>query len=352
MSRFLVKFIVLPVLLAMAVFIWLWMDVQEYLDTPLKLQQDELLLEVKSGDNFTRITGKLTQQGILSNPRYLRLYVRLTQQLNKIHIGEYKLSTGMTPRQLLDMLAQGRIMQYSFTIIEGWTFKQLLMELKKNTHLEHQLTSRDEASVMQALGYDGIKAEGRFMPDTYHFPKGMTDVAFLRRAYQSMQDYLQAVWPKRDVGLPIETPYEALILASIVEKETGRAEERAAIAGVFARRLQKGMRLQSDPTTIYGMGDRYKGNISRKDLLADTPYNTYRIKGLPPTPIAFPGREAIDAVLHPQPGDALYFVSKGNGRHYFSSTLEEHNQAVIKYQLKGRRKNFSSYKIDAEKQDE
>ena len=182
------------------------------------------------------------------------------------------------------------------------------------------------------------------MADTYYYPRGLSDVDLLKRSYEAMTNYLAEKWPERDVGLPVKTPYEALILASIVEKETGLASERGMIAGVFSRRLQKNMRLQSDPTVIYGMGEQYQGNIRRRDLNADNPYNTYQRFGLPPTPIALPGRDAIDAVLHPQEGDALYFVSKGDGSHYFSATLEEHNEAVIQYQLKGRKKPFSSYR--------
>jgi UPF0755 protein len=197
--------------------------------------------------------------------------------------------------------------------------------------------------IMTALGHTGQHPEGRFMPDTYLFPKNTRDVDFLQRAYASMKNYLDQAWPQRGVGLAVKTPYEALILASIVEKETGLASERKAIAGVFNRRLLKRMRLQTDPTVIYGMGEKFDGNIRRRDLLRDNPYNTYRRFGLPPTPIALPGREAIDAVLHPQEDDTLYFVSKGDGSHHFSKTLKEHNQAVIKYQLNGRKKSFSSY---------
>ena len=202
---------------------------------------------------------------------------------------------------------------------------------------------------MERLGHAGEHPEGRFLPDTYHFPKNLTDVAFLKRAYDAMTQTLAREWEGRAVGLPLKTPYEALILASIVEKETGLASERQAIAGVFVRRLNKGMRLQTDPTVIYGMGDRYKGNIRKSDLQEDTPYNTYRRFGLPPTPIAMPGRDAIHATLHPDDSKNIYFVSRGDGSHHFSATLEEHNNAVIKYQLKGRKRPFSSYNPSTDK---
>jgi UPF0755 protein len=238
---------------------------------------------------------------------------------------------------------EGKVIQYSITLVDGWTFAQALEVVQSNPYLVHRLEGLDADTIMARLGYAGQHPEGRFMPDTYFFPRGLTDIAFLQRAYQAMQSYLDTAWRSRDVGIPVHTPYEALILASIVEKETGLASERRAIAGVFSRRLIKHMRLQSDPTVIYGMGDSYKGNIRRRDLHSDNAYNTYQHAGLPPTPIALPSRDAIDAVLHPEEGDALYFVSRGDGSHKFSATLEEHNQAVIKYQLKGKIKPFSSF---------
>jgi len=200
--------------------------------------------------------------------------------------------------------------------------------------LQHTLVATDADTVMTALGHPDMNPEGRFLPETYYFPRGTTDVDFLRRAYADMQAFLQQVWAQRDDGLPLKSPYEALTLASIVEKETGVAAERPQIAGVFVRRLKKGMKLQTDPTVIYGMGDRYDGDIRFRDLRTDTAYNTYTRFGLPPTPIAMPGKDAILAVLHPADGKALYFVSRGDGSHHFSSTLEEHNRAVDRYQRK------------------
>lgn len=335
------RFLLLASILAVA---WLWYDITQYMNSPMRIPETGFILSVNSGSHLTRIAQQLKQQQLLDKPFYLKLYARWHGLGEKIHVGEYQLTSSMTPLMLLTDLNNGKVIQYSITIVEGWTFKQLLNHIKENTYLTHTLTDMNDGDVMAALGYAGIHPEGRFMADTYHFPRGLSDRDFLKRSYDAMAAYLQQKWPERDVGIPLKTPYEALILASIVEKETGLASERKMIAGVFSRRLQKRMRLQSDPTVIYGMGDRYNGNIRRSDLNRDNAYNTYQRFGLPPTPIALPGRDAIDAVLHPQDGDALYFVSKGDGSHYFSSNLQQHNDAVIRYQLKGRKKPFSSYK--------
>ena len=323
---------------------WLVYDIKHFMATPMTLPADGMVLKVETGSNLTRIANQLGQQKVLAHPRYLLWYARWSSQSKKIHVGEYELKSGDTPLALLDKIAKGDVIQYSLTIVEGWTFEQMLDAISRHPHIQHTLQQTDNDYVMQQLGFSGKHPEGLFMPDTYHFPRDEKDVAILKRAYQAMEKYLEQKWQDRKMGLPIKTSYEALILASIVEKETGRSFERPAIAGVFTRRLIKRMRLQSDPTTIYGMGKRYKGNIKSSHLLEETPYNTYKIFGLPPTPIAMPGRKAIDAVMHPLEGDALYFVAKGDGSHQFSATLEDHNKAVIKYQLKGRQKNFSSFK--------
>jgi UPF0755 protein len=325
---------------------WLAYDIQQFMSEPMNVPEQGLVIKVDQGSNLTRIAYHLQREQVINKPRYLTWYARWTSQANKIHIGEYKLEQGATPLALLESISKGDVIQYSLTIVEGWTFKQMLEAINNNEYVEHTLNDLSNEQIMAKLGHPGEHPEGRFMPDTYHFPRGINDLVLLERAYQSMSAYLEKQWQSRDVGIPIKTPYEALILASIVEKETGLASERPAIAGVFSRRLIKRMRLQSDPTVIYGMGDRFKGNIRRSDLKNDTPYNTYRNFGLPPTPIALPGRDAINAVLSPAEGDALYFVSKGDGSHYFSATLQEHNNAVIKYQLKGKKKPFSSYKPD------
>lgn len=343
MKRVIRKILFAALIVSVGAGLWLWYDVSHFLTTPIALPDESIKIEVAHGSNLTRVAKMLGDRQLITKPRYLIWYARWLRQADKIHVGEYQITAGTTPRALLAQLVEGQVIQYSITLVEGWTFTQALDVIQADAQLVHQLEGLDEDSIMIKLGYVGQHPEGRFMPDTYYFPRGMTDIAFLQRAYQAMEDYLAKAWQTRDVGIPVKTPYEALILASIVEKETGLTSERHAIAGVFSRRLIKRMRLQSDPTVIYGMGDEYKGNIRRRDLRNNNEYNTYQHAGLPPTPIALPGRNAIDAVLHPLEGDALYFVSRGDGSHQFSATLEEHNQAVIKYQLKGRARPFSTY---------
>ncbi len=342
MRKGLFKLGMLLFLLVAVALAWIGYDVNQYLDEPIPIQQTQHY-ELKPGSNFVRVVNELKQAGMISQSRYLRWYGRFTGKARQIKAGEYEIPVGLTPRQLLDMMVIGKVRQYALTLVEGWNFRQVMDAVHTHPSLEHTLQGLDGAAIMTRLGYQDEHPEGRFLPDTYHFPKGLSDVAFLKRAYEAMAQALTEEWEGRAVGLPLQTPYDALILASIVEKETGLASERQAIAGVFVRRLEKGMRLQTDPTVIYGMGDRYDGNIRKKDLLRDTPYNTYTRGGLPPTPIAMPGRDAIHATLHPDESQNIYFVSRGDGSHHFSATLEEHNNAVIKYQLKGRKRPFSSY---------
>jgi UPF0755 protein len=346
MKRFIAKSLAGFFLVAVVVAVWLWFDLRNFLVQPLSVPEEGFILEVKPGSNLTRITQQLAKQDILSKPRYFIGYARWYQHMDKIHVGDYLIEKGSTAESLLQQLAQGKVVQYPLTLVEGWTFEQMLQTIAEDQHLLHTLQGLDPAVIMQHIGYPGIHPEGQFLPDTYLFPRGTTDVAFLQRAYQAMQNYLKEQWAIRDTNIPLQTPAQALILASIIEKETGQVTERQQIAGVFSRRLAKRMRLQSDPTIIYGMGERFDGNIRKRDLSLESPYNTYRIFGLPPTPIAMPGRDAIHASLHPDPGDALYFVAKGNGSHYFSASLDEHNNAVIKYQLKGRKRDFSTYQQD------
>ena len=251
----------------------------------------------------------------------------------KLHAGEYALDPGITPRGLFEKMAAGDVIQHKFTIVEGWTFAQLRDALAQDGMIEHSLAGRADSDIMKDLGSGGAPAEGWFLPQTYQFVKGMSDLDILRRAHKAMKQTLDRLWNSRAQDLPLKTPYEALILASIVEKETGQAAERPVIAGVFEHRLKIGMRLQTDPTVIYGLGSRYDGKIHTRDLETDTPYNTYTRAGLTPTPIALPGAASIEAVLHPAPTDALYFVARGDGTHEFSATLEAHNRAVAKYQL-------------------
>ncbi len=342
MKQVLYKLTAMGLLAASLLAGWLWWDYSAFLDNPLRLPEAGLELRVEPGQTLTGVARRLGREGVLEHPGYLLWHARWRGRTT-IQAGEYRLAPGTTPVRLLEQLTRGEVIQYSLTVVEGWTFRQLMEAVNAHEALDHTLGEADAATVMARLGRPGEHPEGRFLPDTYHFPRGTTDVEFLRRAYRAMERVLAEEWEQRAVGLPLRTPYEALILASIVEKETGLASERAAIAGVFIRRLQRGMRLQSDPTVIYGLGARFDGNLRRADLRRDTPYNTYRRRGLPPTPIALPGRAAIHATLHPEEGDAVYFVSRGDGSHHFSATLEEHNEAVIRYQLKGRRRAFSSY---------
>lgn len=347
MSRLLYRLVAIAILAAAIGGSWLWNDYRIFLQTAMTAQPLNYTLE--PGANLTGVVRDLAQQGLITNPRYLLMHARLQGNANRIGSGEYRINAGTTPEEFYQQLVAGKVVQHALTIVEGWSFRQMIDALNAQPQIKHTLATATDAQIMAAIGHANEHPEGRFLADTWHFPLGMSDVDFLRRAYAAMQTYLTKEWETRAVGIPLKTPYEALILASIIEKETGLASERAAIAGVFTRRLQKRIRLQTDPTVIYGMGARYKGNIRRSDLKRDTPYNTYRRHGLPPTPIALPGRAAIHAALHPEPGDALYFVARGDGSHYFSSTLEQHNRAVIKYQLKGRKRSFSSYKSEDKK---
>lgn len=342
MRKLTYKVITPTLLLGLLALGWLWVDYQNFLRTPLSLPSDKYVVDVPPGGNLSRLARKLYTDGIIRSHRYLILYARLSGNANNIQTGEYELTKNMTPTMLVQMLSQGKVIQYSFTIVEGWTFKQLIEFLKNDPHIRNTVLDKPVNTIMAALGLANIHPEGRFLPDTYLFPNHTTDIEFLKRAYNDMKSVLASAWEQRGIGLAVKTPYEALTLASIVEKETALPAERTEIAGVFNRRLLKHMRLQTDPTVIYGLGDKFDGNLRRRDLLADTPYNTYRHFGLPPTPIAMPGKDSIEAVLHPDDSDKLYFVSRGDGSHYFSSTLKEHNNAVIKYQLKGRHRKFSS----------
>lgn len=318
-------------------------DYLTVINTPLIKTGETVTYEVGPGSNLTRIVYDLKKQGYISKPRYLLLHARLNGAANKISTGEYLIKPGASAGDFLDLILSGKVIQYAITIVEGWNIYQVLEVINNDRNLIHTLQGLSHKQIMAKIGYADRHPEGRFYPDTYHFPKGLTDVQFLQRAYTAMQNKLAMEWEQRAIGLPYQSPDDALTMASIVEKETGQASERQAIAGVFVRRLEKRMRLQTDPTVIYGLGPSFDGNIRRRDLKKDTPYNTYRRRGLPPTPIAMPGGEAIHAAMHPDDGEALYFVSRGDGSHYFSATLEEHNQAVIKYQLKGRKRSFSTF---------
>ena len=321
------------ILVGVAVLGILWVEYQQFLRTPVALDDDQGLIEIAPGTTLFALAERLTAEGVIDDPYFFAALAYQKGLQDQLKVGEYDISADARPLDLLERFASGRSIQYPVTLIEGRTFDEAVAGLADHPALQHELLGLPTAEIMERVGIDAAHPEGWLFPDTYLVMRGSSDVELLRRAHQRMRSVLAEEWEQRAEGLPIETPYEALILASIIEKETGVAEERPAIAGVFVRRLQRGMRLQTDPTVIYGMGDAYDGNIRRSDLREETPYNTYVIDGLPPTPIALPGREAIHAALHPADGDTLYFVAKGDGSHYFSATLEEHNCAVRHYQL-------------------
>lgn len=310
------------------------------LNAPLVMSEAPTIFLVESGSSFTTNIKKLHKEGLLVNSGFLQFYARLTNR-TVIRAGEYSIQQGTTPLQLLTSLNQGDVVRHQLTLIEGRTFRQSLQILSEQKKLQKKLTGLSDSELIKFLGVDNNNLEGLFFPDTYQYTIDMSDVDILRDAHKKLLQVLDEEWQSRDSNLPYKNPYEALIMASIVEKETGVPEERSAIAGVFVRRLQKGMRLQTDPTVIYGLGASYTGNLTRKHLLQDTPYNTYTRSGLPPTPIALSGREAIHAALHPEDGDSLFFVGKGDGHHYFSSTLADHENAVRRFQLT-RTKNYHS----------
>jgi len=292
---------------------------------------------IQSGSNIKTIAQQLSHEKVIEDPWLFILLARIKGVDTSVRAGEYQLLEGQSNAELLDTFTHGLSIQYTFTIIEGWSFKQLLAAIASNPIIENTLADKPNDEIMTLLGYADQHPEGLFFPDTYSFPKGTSDVSFLRRAYQLMQKHLEREWQNRAENIPVKTSYEALILASIIEKETGAASERPLIAGVFTNRLRRSMRLQTDPTVIYGMGDEYKGDIRFRDLKKDTPYNTYTRKGLTPTPIAMPGLEAIRAALHPEQTKALFFVARGDGTHQFSENLEQHNEAVIQFQLNGKK---------------
>src|SRR3569832_2934268 len=312
---------------------WLAMDYREFKASPLPIPAEGYRHIIPPGTSVTRLAADLQQAGIMPHPFYLRWMARWQGQAGQIKAGEYQFGPGITPGQLLEQVVSGAVFRHTLTIVEGWSFAQLLGALRRHEAIAQTLGTSAPDEVMKQLGHPGQHAEGRFLPDTYHFPRGLTDVAFLERAYQMLETRLAQEWEQRDPDLPLKSPYETLILASIIEKETGVPDERPQIAGVFMRRLQQGMRLQTDPTVIYALGAAYDGTLRRNDLLTDSPYNTYLYTGLPPTPIALPGGASIHAALHPAPGDTLYFVSRGDGSHVFSATLDQHNEAVRRYQL-------------------
>ncbi len=307
--------------------------INAFLHTPVAVNEEGATFEIVPGASFRSVSEELASQSIIEHPEVFRVYARWVGQANAIQAGDYMIRFGTTPVQLLQQFTSGDVQLYPFTIVEGWNQWELLDALHQNANIEASLTDEDWPALLDELDAATHHPEGLFLPETYHIARGTTDRALLKQAYDLMQAVLREEWAGRDGELPVKTEYEALILASIIEKETARADERAKISGVFIRRLGKRMRLQTDPTVIYGIGKAFNGNLTRKDLQTDTPYNTYTRHGLPPTPIAMPGRAAINAALHPANGEELYFVATGlgDGSHAFSATKAEHDSAVAEY---------------------
>ena len=314
---------------------WAWQRYQGFADTPIALAGSERIIAVERGDGFQDILDKLRAAGITEgHDLEWKVLAQEMQVVSRLQVGDYAIRHGITPRELLEKLESGQVIQHRFTIVEGWSLRELRAALARDEVLVKHTADLDDQALMAALDRAGQHPEGRFLPETYHYTRGMTDLDLLRRAALAMDKAVADAWGARAAGIPIDSPEQLLTLASIIEKETGKASERPEIAGVFARRLRLGMRLQTDPTVIYGMGSQYDGNIRRSDLTTDTPYNTYTRAGLPPTPIAMPGRAALFAAANPADGDTLYFVARGDGSHVFSATLAEHNRAVACHQLR------------------
>ena len=341
MIRKLIQLMAVALLAAILVLAVAGWQLKSALEQTLQLES-ERLLEVVPGDTPGGLLNRLEGEGVLDGAFWLRLYWRFNLPNQALHSGEYRLLPEQRARDLLGFWQRAEVVQYSLTLVEGWNFRQVRAALARQDALEQNLAELSDQALMDKLGMPGVSPEGRFFPDTYRYVRGMSDLDLLKQASNRLDQVLDEEWGKRAEGLPYSKPYDALIMASMVEKETGVAEERGQIAGVFVRRLALGMRLQTDPTVIFGLGERYNGNLTRAHLQMPTPYNTYVINGMPPTPIALAGREAIHAALHPVAGRSLYFVARGDGSHVFSDNLEQHNRAVREYQLKRRAEYRSS----------
>ena len=299
--------------------------------------QTPLQFDLRKGSTLTAVSRQLADAGVLTYPALFVLLGRMLDKAGSIKAGNYEIEMPITPLQLLRKITEGDYTQVAIVFPEGWTFRQMRRALDEHPALRHDTSGLADGDILARLSSSDAAAEGWFFPDTYYVSSGSSDLTVLRRAHQRMRDHLAAQWERRASGLPLASSYEALILASIIEKETGQAEERPLIAAVFVNRLRAGMKLQTDPTVIYGLGDNFDGNLRKRDLLADTEYNSYTRSGLPPTPIAMPGLASIRAALDPAPSDVLYFVARGDGTSHFSRTLAEHERAVTKYQRSGRR---------------
>ncbi len=303
-----------------------------WIEQPLRLAQAQVELSIEPGTAPREVAQRWVTAGVRVSPELLYQWFRWSGDARRIRAGTYEIEKGATPRTLLAKMVQGDEAMESVRLIEGWTFRQWRAALTQAPHLKQAAASLSEMELMTALGAPGIPAEGRFFPDTYRYSRGVSDIAVLQRAHAAMRRRLESAWSQREPGLPLKSADEALILASIVEKETGRPSDRAQIAGVFLNRLRIGMPLQTDPTVIYGIGPQFDGNLRRRDLQTDTPFNTYTRAGLPPTPISMPGMAALNAATNPQPTKALYFVARGDGTSAFSENLADHNRAVNQFQ--------------------
>ncbi len=314
--------------------------VNTFMASEVSVPDNGIEFDIASGSSFAAVTRQLVELDVIESDRWLRLYGRWSGAANAVQAGHYLIAPGTTVASLLEQFTSGAVRLFSFTIIEGWNHRDLLAALHANDAIKASMTEEDWPGLLAEIGASAMHPEGLFLPETYRFSRDTTDRELLARAYSLMQTVLAEEWDRRDESIPLNSPYDALILASIVEKETARADERQRIAGVFTRRLEKRMRLQTDPTVIYGIGPAFDGNLTRADLRTDTPYNTYTRHGLPPTPIALPGRAAIHAALNPAPGDELYFVATGlgDGSHRFSATKAEHDAAVAEYLRRLRQK--------------
>ena len=327
MRSFLKFFLLLSLLLAALAAAAVW-----WANAPIALREATVDFRITPKSSLRSAAAQMQEAGVGINADLLALLARWQGVATGIKAGSYSVKQGITPDQLLTKLARGDVTQGEVLLVEGWTFRQWRARLEQHPDLKHETLGLSEAEIAARLGIDGGKLEGWLLPDTYLFDKQSSDIELLARAHRAMKNKLNLAWREREPGLPYKTPYEALIMASIVEKETGRSDDRALVAGVFVNRLRKGMLLQTDPTVIYGLGETFDGNLRKRDLQTDTPYNTYTRSGLPPTPVAMPGLASIQAALHPAANDMLYFVARGDGSSHFSRTLDEHNKAVGKYQ--------------------
>lgn len=329
------------ILLLAAVACAVYIDGQ--LERPVSVPDEGRLFMIERGASLTAVTSRLAREGVTrTHPLITRVWALISMSEGAIQAGEYRLLPDMDTRDVLALFRSGKVVQHEITFVEGWTFNQWRLRLDSHEALEHTLAEKTGFDIMKMLGEKDLSPEGQFFPDTYHLVRGETDISLLRRAHERMARVLDGEWRQRTVGIQLKTPYEALILASIVEKETGYEPDRTRIARVFVNRLERNMRLQSDPTVIYALGDDFDGDLKRRHLNNDSPCNTYKYRGLPPTPISNPGLASLRAVMRPEPGDWLYFVGRGDGTSHFSSSLEAHNDAVTRFQKTGRVENYKS----------